>query len=83
MSKNPQTVKTQVSYSVAFAGDVSVGDGFPVPQKMWKTSCCARHFDLLHNSSLTVPMYADRLELLVFGAPLTSVSLSKTSFLTD
>ena len=25
-------------------------------------------FDLLHNSNLTVPMYADSFELLVFGA---------------
>ena len=48
-----------------------------------KNACFARHFDLLHNSSLTVPMYADRLELLVFGASLTSDSLSKKSFLTD
>ena len=31
----------------------------------------------------TVPMYADKGGLLVLTAPLTSVSLSKTSFSTD
>ena len=39
-------------------------------------------FDLLRNSNLNVPMYAYRFELLVFGASLTSASLSKKSFLT-
>ena len=33
----------------------------------------ARCFDLLHNSNLTVPMYADRFELFVFEASLSSV----------
>ena len=41
----------------------------------------ASHFDLLRNSLLTVSIYADRSELLVFGAPLTSASLSKNLFL--
>ena len=31
----------------------------------------ARHFDLLHNSHLTVPMYADRCELFVSAALLS------------
>ena len=45
-----------------------------------KFPCCARHFDLLHNSDLTVPLYAYRSELFVLVAPLTSVSLSKNKF---
>ena len=40
-------------------------------------ACYARRFDLLHNSNPTVPMYADGFELLAFGAPLTSVRVSK------
>ncbi len=52
--------------------------------RMWgKKACFARHFDLLRNSNLTVPMYADTFELLVFVAPLTSASLPKKVFLTD
>ena len=47
---------------------------------MFQNPCYARRFALLRNSSLTVPMYADRLELLVFGASLTSDSLSKNYF---
>jgi hypothetical protein len=35
------------------------------------------------NRMTTVPLYAYAFGLLVFGAPLTSVSLSKKSFLTD
>ena len=57
-----------------------VGTGH-CPVLMWldmKNPCYARHFDLLHNSNPNVPSYADGFELLVFGAPLTSVSLSKT-----
>jgi len=38
-----------------------------------KKACYARCFDLPRNSNLTVPMYADRFELFVFSAPLTSV----------
>lgn len=45
---------------------------------MQKMPCFARHFDLLRNSPSTVSIYADECELLVFGASLTSVSLSKT-----
>jgi len=37
-----------------------------------KQLAVARCFDLLHNSNLTVPMYADRFKLFVFGAPLPS-----------
>ena len=40
----------------------------------------ASHFDLLRNSLLIVSVYADRSELLVFGASLTSGSLSKKFF---
>ena len=47
-----------------------------------KTSCFARHFDLLHKSNATVPLYADAFDLFVFGASLTSAILSK-SFLTE
>jgi len=46
-----------------------------------KKACYARYFDLLRNSNLTVPMYADRFELLVLTASLASVSLSKNKFL--
>ncbi len=42
--------------------------------------CFARHFDLLHKSNSTVPMYADKFDLFVFEASLTSDILSKTSF---
>ncbi len=38
-----------------------VGDGSPVPQDLEK----------LRKSNLTVPMYADGFDLLVFGASLT------------
>jgi len=38
-----------------------------------KRLATARRFGLLRNSNLTVPMYAYRFELLVFGASLTSV----------
>ena len=38
-----------------------VGEAFRLP-----------HFDLLHNSHLTVPMYADRCELFVSAALLPS-----------
>ena len=43
-------------------------------------ACYARHFDLLRKPDSTVPMYADESGLLVFGAPLTSGSLSKNKF---
>ena len=43
-----------------------------------KRACYARRFDLLHKPDSTVPMYADESGLFVFGASLTSVSLSKT-----
>ena len=46
MSKNPQTVKMQVSHSTAFASDVSVGDGFPVPQKNAENSLLRKAFCL-------------------------------------
>ena len=39
-----------------------------------------RYFDLLHNSLPTVSTYADGSELLAFGTPLTSASLSKKVF---
>ena len=42
-----------------------------------KQLAVARCFDLLHNSNLTVPMYAYRFELFVFGASMTSVKLIK------
>ena len=48
-----------------------------------KSDCCAMHFDLLHNSNLTVPMYADRFELFVLMGSLTSASLSNNLYLTD
>jgi len=48
-----------------------------------KSLAIARCFDLLHNSNLTVPMYAYRFELLAFSTSLPSVSLSKNAFLTD
>ena len=38
------------------------------------------HFALLRNPVSTVPMYADEPGLLVFGASLTSDSLSKNKF---
>ena len=63
--------------SIATGGySVSEARGSEMPQN----PCYARRFALLRNSSLTVPMYADRLELLVFGASLTSDSLSKMTF---
>ena len=40
------------------------------------------HFNLLRSSYPTVPLYADGYELLASGAFLTSVSVSKKSFLT-
>ena len=43
-------------------------------------ACYARHFDLLHKPSSTVPPYADELGLLVLATLLTSVSLSKKYF---
>ena len=50
----------------------------------WRMRCkvlaCARHFDLLHNSLPTVSIYADRSELFVLPALLTSVRLSKNLF---
>ena len=65
---------------ICLESNAIVGTGHcPVP--MWldtKNPCYARYFDLLHNSNPNVPLYADGFELLVFGAPLTSVSLSKT-----
>ena len=39
-----------------------------------------KHFDLLRKPDSNVPMYADESGLLVFAAPLTSVSLSKNMF---
>ena len=80
MSKNPQTVKTQNSNdrrTKAFSSrrrwqKSLIFDGCGV-----KKACYARHFDLQHNSNPTVPMYADGFELFVFGASLTSASLSK------
>ena len=45
-----------------------------------KQLAVARCFDLLHNSNLTVPMYADRFELLVFGPLLPSGQHIKNIF---
>ena len=42
-----------------------------------RTCLLRKAFDLLRNSPSTVSIYADECELLVFGAPLTSASLSK------
>ncbi len=77
-SKNPQTVKMRL---LRFWGSLSYGISF-APRKRFLDSCqmaCfARYFDLLRKTNLTVPSYADRFVLLVFGAPSTSVSVSKT-----
>ena len=44
------------------------------------TPCYARHFDLLRNSPLSSIRIHFGVELLVFGASLTSASLSKNDF---
>ncbi len=83
VSKNPQTVKMRLlrfwgslSHEISFAPRKRFLDG-------WQKACFARYFDLLRKTNLTVPSYADRFVLLVFGAPSTSLSLSKNSFSTD
>ena len=48
--------------------------------KILQNACYARRFALLRNAKLTVSIYADSFALLVFGAPLTSGSLSKNKF---
>ena len=57
------------------------GELSPQVTEGWKSLATQGHFDLLHNSKPTVPLYADGFELLVFGASLTSASLSKNTFL--
>ena len=65
-SKNPQTVKTQfLMKNLRFLTNVG------------KTACYARHLDLLRNSPLSSIHIHFGGELLVFGASLTSASLSK------
>ena len=48
-----------------------------------KNACLARVLPYCTNRRTTVPMYADAFGLFVFGAFLTSISLSKMTFLTD
>ena len=52
---------------------------FTEPQNAEK-ACTASVFAFLHNLPATVSIYADAGKLLVFGAPLTSGSLSKNEF---
>ena len=54
------------------AGEAVV-EGSTHPRR-YKSPCCARHFDLQHNSDLTVPLYADRSELFVLPALSTSAN---------
>ena len=42
-------------------------------------SCKSIYFDLLHKTSLSVPMYADRLVLFAFASLLTTVRAVKTA----
>ena len=59
--------------------EVSVTGMFTEPQNAEK-ACTASVFAFLHNLPATVSIYADAGKLLVFGAPLTSGSLSKNEF---
>jgi len=72
VSKNPQTVKMSFLYHRLISAVVGTGHCPVLMPSGIKKPCGARHFDLLHNSNPTVPMYADGFELLVFGASLTS-----------
>ena len=83
MSKNPQTVKMQIPFLFgtlflppAFMKGVAANGS----RGECKSACYARHFDLLRNSPLSSIHIHFGVELLVFGASLTSASLSKTSF---
>ena len=84
-----QTVKeaanrqNEVSYFGRADGSGTVQETKGEDPFFTEKACFARHFDLLHKSNPTVPMYADGFDLFVFGASLTSDSLSKTAFLTD
>ena len=74
VSKNPQIVKTQKIHPIK-----SVGDGSPVPKVIFsKMPCYARRFDLLLGATLLSIRIHFGVALLVFGASLTSGSLSKT-----
>ena len=80
MSKNPQTGKNICRFGVFFYYlEVSVTGMFTEPQNAEK-ACTASVFAFLHNLPATVSIYADAGKLLVFGAPLASVSLSKNEF---
>ena len=59
--------------------EVSVTGLFAEAQNA-KKACTASVFAFLHNLPATVSIYADAGKLLVFGAPLTSGSLSKNEF---
>ena len=74
VSKNPQIVKTQKIHPIK-----SVGDGSPVPKVIFsKMPCYARRFDLLLGATLLSIRIHFGVAVLVFGASLTSGSLSKT-----
>ena len=83
MSKNPQTVKMQMPFlfETLFLPPAFMRGWRPTAAGgEYKSACYARHFDLLRNSPLSSIHIHFGVELLVFGAPLTSASLSKTSF---
>ena len=82
MSKKPPTVKTEIQT----IGVYSSGRGTTTDMKNvenQKNPFRRKGFDFLHKPGPTVHQYADGPGLLVLTAPLTSVSLSKKSFLTD
>ena len=83
VSKKPQTAKT----SQAVWGNLHYGNSIPVfgllHQPDPDNACCARGFGLLRNSSLSSIHIHFGVVLLVLTALVTSVSLSKNSFLTD
>ena len=80
VSKNPQTGKNICRFGVFFYYlEVSV-TGLFVKTQVLKKACTASVFAFLHNLPATVSIYADAGKLLVFGAPLTSGSLSQKEF---
>ena len=80
MSKNPQTGKNNLSIWGILQSLIRICNRIVYRSQSAEKACTASVFALLHNLPATVSTYADACKLLVFGASLTSVSLSKNAF---
>ena len=81
--RTPKPAKTICRFGVFFDCLEVPVTGWSTEAKVQKRLAQQAFFALLRNLPATVSTYADACKLLVFGASLTSVSLSKNSFLTD